>query len=68
MHIQATNDRLLPDNAANDMKAFLPQIEVHRLHGPHLILDTQPTTCARLVAGFLDSLEYEDSVPTKNQE
>jgi len=62
MYIQATNDRLLPDNAVNDIKAFLPQIEVHRLDGPHLILDTQPKTCARLVAGFLDSLEYEEVV------
>jgi pimeloyl-ACP methyl ester carboxylesterase len=68
MYIQATNDLLLPDNAVNDIKTFLPQLEVHRLDGPHLILDTQPKTCARLVAGFLDSLEYEDSVPTKNQE
>jgi pimeloyl-ACP methyl ester carboxylesterase len=57
MYIQATNDLLLPDNALNDVRALLPQLEVHRLEGPHLILDTQPKTCARLVAGFLDHLE-----------
>ena len=62
MYIQATNDLLLPDSSLNDMKALLPRLEVHRLEGPHLILDTHPKTCARLVAGFLDSLEYEDVV------
>jgi pimeloyl-ACP methyl ester carboxylesterase len=67
MYIQATDDLLLPDNALNDVKAFLPQIEVHRIDGPHLILDTQPKTCARLVVGFLESLEYEDFVPTRNE-
>ena len=40
----------------------MSQLEVHRLEGPHLILDTQPKTCARVVAGFLDSLEDEDVV------
>lgn len=62
MYIQATNDLLLPDNCLNDMKSILPQLEVHRIEGPHLVLDTHPKTCARLVAGFLDSLEYEDVV------
>jgi len=58
MYIQATKDLLLPDNALNDLKVLLPQLEVHRIEGPHLILDTHPLTCARLVVGFLDSLEY----------
>jgi hypothetical protein len=31
MYIQATNDLLLPDSSLNDMKALLPQLEVHRL-------------------------------------
>jgi len=48
---------LLPDNSLNDIKSILPQLEVHRIEGPHLVLDTHPKTCARLVAGFLDSLE-----------
>ncbi len=57
MYIQATNDLLLPDNALRDLKPLVPRLEIHRIEGPHLVLDTQPTTCARLVAGFLDSLE-----------
>ena len=56
MYIQATKDLLLPDNALEDLKALVPDIEIHRIEGPHLILDTQPLTCARLVAGFLDAL------------
>ncbi len=58
MYIQATKDLLLPDNAVNDLKTLLPQLEIHRIEGPHLVMDTQPKTCARLVVGFLDSLEY----------
>ena len=60
MYIQATDDLLLPENCLNDVRALLPRLEVHRLKGPHLILDTQPNTCARLVAVFLDYLEYDD--------
>jgi len=60
MYIQATKDLLLPDNALSDLEALLPQLEIHRLDGPHLIMDTQPKTCARLVIGFLDSLEYSE--------
>jgi len=51
-----------PDNSVNDIKSILPQLEVHRIEGPHLVLDTHPKTCARLVAGFLGSSEYEDVV------
>jgi pimeloyl-ACP methyl ester carboxylesterase len=56
MYIQATQDRLLPDNALDDLTALLPHLETHRIEGPHLVLDAKPTTCARLVAGFLTSL------------
>ena len=57
MYIQATQDRLLPENALDDLTALLPYLETHRIEGPHLVLDAKPTTCARLVAGFLTSLE-----------
>jgi pimeloyl-ACP methyl ester carboxylesterase len=60
MYIQATKDLLLPDNSLNGVRALLPQLEVHRVEGPHLIMDTHPETCARLVAGFLDHLEDLD--------
>ena len=62
MYLQATKDLLIPDSSVNDIQSILPQLEVHRIEGPHLILDTHPKTCARLVAGFLDSLEYQDAV------
>ena len=60
LYLQATKDYLLPDNAVDDIKTLVPRIEIRRVEGPHLVLDTQPKKCARLVAGFLDSLEYSD--------
>jgi len=53
---------ILPDNSLYDMKAILPQLKVHPLDGPHLTLDPQPKTCARVVTGFLDSPEDESVV------
>jgi pimeloyl-ACP methyl ester carboxylesterase len=60
LYLQATKDYLLPDNAVDDIKTLVPRIEIRRVEGPHLVLDTQPKKCAGLVAGFLDSLEYLD--------
>jgi pimeloyl-ACP methyl ester carboxylesterase len=57
LYIQATNDLLLPDNAVDDIKALMPRLEIDRIEGPHMVLEVHPQTCARLVAGFLDSLE-----------
>jgi len=56
LYIQATNDLLLPDNAVDDIKALMPRLEIDRIEGPHMVLEVHPQTCARLVAGFLDSL------------
>jgi pimeloyl-ACP methyl ester carboxylesterase len=57
LYIQATNDRLLPDNAVDDIKALMPRLEIDRIEGPHMVLEVHPQTCARLVAGFLESLD-----------
>ena len=59
LYIQATNDLLLPDNAVDDIKALMPRLEIDRIEGPHMLLEVHPQTCARLVSGFLDSLELD---------
>ena len=57
LYIQATKDRLLPDNAVEDIKALMPHLEIDRVEGPHMVLEVHPQTCARLITGFLNSLE-----------
>lgn len=57
LYIQATNDLLLPENAVDDIKVLMPRLEIDRIEGPHMVLEVHPQTCARLVAGFLDSLD-----------
>jgi pimeloyl-ACP methyl ester carboxylesterase len=56
LYIQATEDRLLPAGTLEALRPWLPQLEVHRVPGPHLVLDTAPERCADLVAEFLARL------------
>jgi pimeloyl-ACP methyl ester carboxylesterase len=56
LYIQAANDWILPASALEDLRPWLPRLEVHRIPGPHLVLDTSPVRCADLVAGFLAGL------------
>jgi pimeloyl-ACP methyl ester carboxylesterase len=53
LYIRALDDNLLPANAVDGVKALVPNLEIHEIPGPHLVLDTNPERCAKIAAGFL---------------
>jgi len=54
LHIQATQDRLVPEKCLNEIRRIKPQIQVATIHGPHLILQREPQKSAAIVSQFLD--------------
>lgn len=56
LYIQANNDRILPRSALDGVRRALPQLEVFRLPGPHLVLSASPDRCAERVLEFARSL------------
>jgi len=56
IYIRALEDPLLPSNAVEGVRALIPDLRVHEIPGPHLVLDTSPELCAALTAGFVGKI------------
>lgn len=57
IYIRALEDHLLPSNAVEGVRALVPDLQVHEIPGPHLVLDTSPELCAAITAGFVKKIE-----------
>lgn len=53
LYLQADHDRLVPPAAAKDLQGSLPQLQVKRLAGPHIILLARPEAGARVISDFI---------------
>jgi pimeloyl-[acyl-carrier protein] methyl ester esterase len=53
LYIQATGDRLINANSALEMKTLKPEMQMIRIEGPHLILQTQPELASLAVNEFV---------------
>jgi pimeloyl-ACP methyl ester carboxylesterase len=53
LYLLASQDKLVADNAVTDFKTHVRDLTIHKVEGPHFILQTQPTVCFRLVADFI---------------
>jgi pimeloyl-[acyl-carrier protein] methyl ester esterase len=56
LYLQAEQDRLIPARCLEEVLRDKPQIEVARIPGPHLLLQSEPHRAAELVAKFIDQL------------
>jgi pimeloyl-ACP methyl ester carboxylesterase len=56
LYLQASNDRLVPARALIPMQKHLPQLQVEKVSGPHIILLAHPETGARLISDFIATL------------
>ena len=52
--LEADADRLVPPAATHWLRAHLPNLDLHRLHGPHWLLQTRPEAAAGALRGFLE--------------
>ncbi len=53
LYIQPSNDRLVSSRALAPLQRHLPQLQVEKIHGPHIILLAQAVTGARLISDFI---------------
>ena len=56
LYIQASHDRLVPSRAVGELQRYLPQLQVERISGPHIVLLAQPAIGARLIGDFISGL------------
>lgn len=56
LYLQASNDRLVPSRAVAPLQKHLPQLQVMKIHGPHIVLLAQPEAGARIISDFVASL------------
>ena len=59
LYLQASHDRLVPERAATRLQRHLPQMQLERIPGPHIILLARPEEGARAISNFIDSLSEQ---------
>ena len=50
IYIQATEDRLVPNNCVKDFKAMFNNLKIFKVKGAHFIFQANPVACAEIVA------------------
>lgn len=63
IYLRADDDNLLPKDAVESVRALVPGLQVFDVEGPHLVLDTSPEECARLIAEFVHTLPAKQAAP-----
>lgn len=53
LYLQAASDRLVPTAAAQHIAAIAPSMEVVRIDGPHLLLQTRPHEATAAISDFV---------------
>ena len=56
-YIQATGDRLVPETSVEAFRTMSPALEVHKVEGPHFLLQARPGPCAAIIRGFVERLQ-----------
>ena len=55
LYIQATHDYVVPDSNLTQIQQLRPDIEVVRIEGPHMILQTQAARSAKVIEQFANA-------------
>ena len=50
IYIQATDDRLVPDNCVKDFRTVFKNLKIFKVKGAHFILQANPIACAEIMA------------------
>jgi len=56
LYLRATKDRLLVRRAATELSRSLSNLQVVDIEGPHLLLQANPSACARTIGAFVEKL------------
>jgi pimeloyl-ACP methyl ester carboxylesterase len=58
LYLRPNHDALIPAECLEELSRIKPQIQVARIHGPHLILQREPIACAKAVLAFIRKIEF----------
>ncbi len=59
LYLQASADLLVPKSACMSIREFVPVLQVIKLSGPHMLLQTSPKAAAQAVEAFIDMAVLE---------
>lgn len=65
LYIEATDDRLVPAKARQDLQLCMPRMRLQRIDGAHFILQARPRECRRAILSFMRELETAGSESAK---
>jgi len=57
LYLQSDADRLVASSALDDFKSQVKSLTVHKLPGPHFLLQANSSECAEVLEEFLSKLE-----------
>ena len=60
-YLNGTRDRLLSKRALRTLQSVRPDVQVINIPGPHMLLQTATSDCARHIGSALDNLDWERS-------
>ena len=55
-YLQATRDRVVPARCSQSIQAVHPDLQLERIPGPHLLLQSEPRACAAAIEAWWSSL------------
>ena len=61
LYLRASEDRLVPRTASQEIASLKPETHVQEIPGPHLLLQANPKAAASAVLQFLESLDQGSS-------
>ena len=66
-YIHASHDRLLGRRALQQIQNLRPDLSVHVVDAPHLVLQTEPRDCAKAILEFLRTSGFESTATPGDQ-
>jgi pimeloyl-ACP methyl ester carboxylesterase len=55
LYLKASRDRIVAPSLSQALVSGLPNVTTKEVDGPHLLLQSRPLECARLIASFIDA-------------
>lgn len=57
VYIQPTNDKLVSARCVEEFSEVMDNLNIYRVHGPHFILQSNPSACAEIIANEVNLLK-----------
>lgn len=59
LYLQASDDKIVTAALSEKLHSILPNVRVHEIEGPHLLLQAKPADCAAAIIAFCNEMAHE---------